>query len=123
MSRITILYELEDILNTLGTLFLFIKANYLGLHIFRDVFCLYNADNVGHGQSLFREKERICKLYSCNWLFCWQSDIRTNSYGYPGCMVLLAAMMLHYCICGALFRPLSVLSKSRTGNWNRKSVG
>ena len=78
MSRITTLYELEDILNTLGTLFLFIKANYLGLHIFRDVFCLYNADNVGHGQSLFREKERICKLYSCNWLFCWQSHIRTT---------------------------------------------
>jgi len=44
-----------------------------------------------------------------------------NSYGYHGCMVLLAAMMLHDCICGALFRPLKVLSKSRTGNWKRKA--
>lgn len=30
-----------------------------------------------------------------------------NDYGYQGCMVLLAAIMLHGCVCGALFRPLS----------------
>lgn len=28
-------------------------------------------------------------------------------YGYRGCMLVLAAIMLHGCICGALFRPLS----------------
>jgi len=36
-----------------------------------------------------------------------------TSYGYKGCMVLLAAILLHGCICGALFRPISFYANQR----------
>ncbi|XP_067670098.1 monocarboxylate transporter 12-like [Haliotis asinina] len=34
-----------------------------------------------------------------------------NEYSYQGCMLIIGAMMLHVCVCGALMRPLSSYKK------------
>ncbi|KAL4220737.1 hypothetical protein ACF0H5_021131 [Mactra antiquata] len=37
-----------------------------------------------------------------------------SSYGYSGCLLIIAGILLNGCVCGALFRPISFYDKRQT---------